>query len=123
MKRRDILKMAPAVLAASAVPTTALAAADPVDTPVMRLYREWLVVSKACDTAGREQPETPEGNAIYEALVAKQGNIETALMKAPCQSPQDFVAKIIAWTGCGVHMLPDEDDNARFWAEAKALVA
>ena len=68
MKRRDILKMAPAALAASAVPVAALSVADPGETPVMRLYREWLVVSKACDTAGREQPETPEGNAIYEAL-------------------------------------------------------
>ena len=41
MKRRDILKMAPAALAASAVPVAALSVADPGETPVMRLYREF----------------------------------------------------------------------------------
>ena len=122
MRRRALLKLAPAALVASAVPVAALAAADPVDTPVMRLYREWEAVSKACDTVGRE-PETPENDAAYEALLEQQGNIETALMKAPCTCAADFAAKVIAWSSCGVYALPDEKSDPAFWAEARALIS
>lgn len=120
MKRRALLKSIPAVAvlpALAAVPAVAAA-----ETPVMALFREWRVASQACDIAGREQPDTPEGDAIFEALLEKVGDIEAALMKAPCQTAQDFVAKVTAWTGYGVHTLPDEAQDARLWAEARALI-
>jgi hypothetical protein len=122
MPRRGVLKAVLSAPLLMAAPAAALAAADPVDTPVMRLYREWEAVSKACDTVGRE-PETPENDAAYEALLEQQGNIETALMKAPCTCAADFAAKVIAWSSCGVYALPDERSDPTFWAEARALIA
>lgn len=120
VSRRRLLAALPAAAALPAV--AAVPALASAETPVMRLFREWLVVSEACDAAGREQPETPEGDAIYEALLKKLGDIESALVKAPCQTAQDFVAKVTAWTGYGVHTLPDEVENGALWAEARTLV-
>lgn len=121
VSRRNLLAVIPAVAVLPAV--AAVPAMATPETPVMALFREWLVASQACDIAGREQPETPEGDAIYEALLEKLGAIEAALMKAPCQTAQDFVAKVTAWTGYGVHTLPDEAQDARLWAEARTLIA
>lgn len=117
MNRRSLLKALPAAVVAGAAPAAALCIADPAETPVMRLFREWEAAVAAHGAMSDDQHEASD--EAYSQIC----DIESEMLREPCQTAQDFTAKIIAWTGEGVHTLPDATDNPGLWAEARALVA
>ena len=93
---------------------TALAA-EPADTPVMQLFREWqaitdLIVSDAPMTEANLAEGTERRYALKDQILA-----------LPCLTPQDFIAKIVASTTWGAMDLED-DGTPELWAEARQLL-
>lgn len=113
MKRRQLLKLAPVVLAAGAVPVAAVAAEE---TPVMKLFREWEAAMADMDA----RKETIS-DADWVALDCHIDGLEEKIMDEPAQNGRDFIAKIVSWSHGGVFPLPKDPSDA-FWAEARALV-
>lgn len=116
MKRRDILKMAPVALAAGAVPVAALAAADPSETPVMRLFREWRAANALV-------LETEDDDTMNERCDVRT-EIETRLFAEPALNERDIVLKMLALILDGEDWSNDHcNSGGKIAAEAKALVA
>ncbi|QDA36225.1 hypothetical protein E4191_19080 (plasmid) [Paracoccus liaowanqingii] len=89
-------------------------------TPIMNLFREWENLRKEEGPVYNISPtgEDEETKALNTSLHER----ESTIMAAPCQIPLDFVAKIIVWTGYGIHALPDAYKNPDFWADARRLI-
>ncbi len=115
--RRALLKLAPAALAAGAVP--AFAAAE--ETPVMKLFQEWQVAHDAEVVAFRES-DTGEC-AMCDAATDRRVAVEKRLIAAPCEGLGDWALKVIAWTCFGDFSIEDSCGRHDLWAEARALVA
>lgn len=118
MNRCALLSLAPAALSSAAAPAAALGVVDPTDTPVMRLFREWELAIDAYRAAEATDPLGTLTVQTYEA----QGDLERSILETPCLTARDFTAKVIAWTDCGEHDLPDRAENQTLWAEARALI-
>lgn len=116
MKRRDILKMAPAALVAGAVPAVAL---DQPETPVETLFREWLRLFEIEQSVYEVSPagSDAETAAATQSLMA----VERKMVAVPAQTERDWMLKAVAISCFGV--FPVEDEHHPIWAEAKALVA
>ena len=116
MKRRDLLRMAPAALAASAVPAAALADAVPSETPVTRLFREWRAANALV-------LETEDDDTMNERSDVRT-EIELRLFAEPALNERDIVLKMLALTLDGVDWSNDHyNSGGKIAAEAKALVA
>ncbi|WP_147296831.1 hypothetical protein [Paracoccus thiocyanatus] len=113
MKRRDLMRLAPAALVATATP--AVVAAGVEETPVMRLFRKW----KAADAAFIAADE-----ADADRLHDVRWNIETRLINTPSQNMKDVLIKLNAWTYFGDGDLEGKFNPhlEMFWAEAQALI-
>jgi hypothetical protein len=119
MKRRDLMKMAPAMVAAGALPASALQATASDETPVMRLFREheaWNAYINGPET--RSMPDDE-----FNAVLASYQDVEDRMMAEPARNAQDVVAKVLAWTDSGGFELPSPDAKPKFWAEIHAMVA
>ncbi|TGN67160.1 hypothetical protein E4L95_05915 [Paracoccus liaowanqingii] len=88
-------------------------------TPIMNLFRKWKKLRE------EEGPVYNSGltgkDEKTKALNASLHKCESTIMVAPCQIPLGFVAKIIVWTGYGIHALPDVYKNPDFWADTRRL--
>ena len=119
MNRRNLMKLAPAALAAGAVPAVGMSggvvAAE--ETPVMKLYRQWRITQAKTERAPRDMPD--EG---FDALVEAHVAIERQMMQEPAQDARDWVIKIAAWTDFGVFCVQDRGENEALWAEARTLI-
>ncbi|MDQ7776259.1 MAG: hypothetical protein Q4615_10395 [Paracoccus aminovorans] len=116
MNRRALLKLAPAVLAAGAVPAAALCVVDPAETPVMRAYREWEALYAFLNRDDRGGLSADDWNSECDRRI----EIEDQMMEMPAQNARDIIAKVLAYTANGDSELPYPDHA--FWAEARALV-
>lgn len=106
----------------TAGPVTALAAviawraqAEPAETPVMALYREWKGLEVAAKTAGNtgdDQADKPYWDALYE--------VEDRLFLIPAADLADMMIKLGVATGFGEWGI---NNGPTLWAEARALVA
>ena len=115
MKRRALLKLAPVALMASAVPAAALAVADPVDTPVMRLFREWRAANELVLEAEDDDTLNERSDVRTE--------IELRLFAEPALNERDIVLKMLALTLDGVDWSNDHyNSGGKIAAEARALV-
>lgn len=112
MNRRALLNLASAALAATATPAAALCIADPADTPVMRLFREWEAADRAAHLSTGDE---------CDRLLDARFQIELRLIEAPAHTAADVLMKIIAWTSYGDAGI-DGLDTHGVWAEARALV-
>ncbi|WP_191569526.1 hypothetical protein [Paracoccus yeei] len=116
MKRRDILKMAPAVLAASAAPATALVAAGRNETPVMRLFREWRAAQALVLEAEDDDTMNERSDLRTE--------IELRLFAEPALNERDIVLKMLALTLDGEDWTNDAyNHGGKIAVEARALIA
>lgn len=115
MRRRDLLKAAPALALVGAAPEVASAHSD---TPVMALFREWKAAQDAEDAAYADSLSDEETGRFGDI----RATAEKRLMDQPCQTATDFICKVIAHTAFGVFCLPDPDDRPEFWAEARVLI-
>ncbi|MBT0781172.1 hypothetical protein [Paracoccus sp. pheM1] len=113
MKRRDLMRLAPAALAAGAVPVAAVAAEE---TPVMRVFSEW---KRANDFAHSQADDE-----AFEKALGERWEVEQRLMQTPSQNERDVLIKIIAWTNFGDGDLESGNPISQpIWDEARALVA
>ncbi|WP_017999057.1 hypothetical protein [Paracoccus sp. N5] len=117
MNRRALLKALPAAVVAGAAPAAALCVVDLAETPVMRMFRQW--VAEETRLNGEEGRTMPESQ--FNADLFAQNELSNRIMEAPAEDARDMIAKALAWTSYGTFELPN-DDHA-FWAEARALVA
>ncbi|WP_287885980.1 MULTISPECIES: hypothetical protein [Paracoccus] len=116
MKRRDLMRLAPAALVAGAAP--AVRAAGVEETPVMKLFREWEHLHQfVCTSASNDMPDE-EWNPLHDRV----WDIADQIFATPAQTAQDFIAKVICNTVWGEHGLPDEGQNPALWTEARALI-
>lgn len=115
MNRRALLKLAPAALAATTAPAAALCIVDPLETPVMRLFREWQ--------AGYEYLESPATDGIademFNAELDRVNALAERLVDIPSENAQDVCAKIVAFTYNG-SMFPDDGGRLSKYVMADA---
>ncbi|MDF3856207.1 hypothetical protein VB636_22405 [Paracoccus sp. APAP_BH8] len=116
MKRRDLMRLAPAALVAGAAPPAGAVGVE--ETPVMKLFREWQPLHQfVCTSASAGMPDE-EWNPLHDRV----WDIADRIFATPAQTAQDFIAKVICHTVWGEHGLPDEGQNPSLWAEARALI-
>ncbi|ARO13526.1 hypothetical protein BVG79_00166 [Ketogulonicigenium robustum] len=88
------------------------------ETPVGRAFLGWSNL--------RDQINSPAFSGVSEAgfnlIVSRLDADATELLAIPCQTPRDFILKVIAVTDWGGVALPDETRAPELWAEARALV-
>ncbi|MTH57871.1 hypothetical protein [Paracoccus litorisediminis] len=115
MKRRDLMKLAPAALAASAAPS--LAAQAMSETPIMRMYRQWTVLMS------KENGALDMEEEAFDALVSMRCDYEDQMMREPCQNATDWVIKVAVWTAFGEFELSSAHPHRdAIWAEARAQI-
>ncbi|KHQ51091.1 twin-arginine translocation signal domain-containing protein [Mameliella alba] len=116
--RRGFIKSAStAALAATATPALAYQGSEP-DTPVMRAYRKWRPLRDRMFSSEVEGLTYEEEDAEWDIVL----EAEARVLEAPCQCPQDFIAKVLAASSFGEFPLGDNDQRPVLWAEAEALV-
>ena len=123
MKRRGLLQLAPAALAATAVPATALCIAVE-ESCILELFRrhEKLVDEAEAYPFTKEDLESPDFDTILDRLFYHEiFRIEDEMMALPSKPPADFAAKMIVATSRG-RVFPDWDEGD-IYKEARALVA
>ena len=118
MNRRALLKLAPAVLAAGAVPAAALCIVDPAETSVMRAYREWKAASDDLKDPKWDLMSVEEQDRVCDRV----SKMQDVILNIPAQDQRDFILKVMAYTYFGEHGLPDHGERPDLWAEARALV-
>ena len=116
MNRRALLKLAPAAIVAT--PAAALCSAD-TETPVMRLFREWEVVTRIVVAASDDDDMSDDE---FEVVSQRQTDIEDEIARTPPENLRDFAAKMFARSSGAKMDLPREDDCLGLWAGARALV-
>ncbi|MDQ7776942.1 MAG: hypothetical protein Q4615_14250 [Paracoccus aminovorans] len=124
MNRRDLLKLAPAALAATATPAAALCIADPAD-PMVDLAAEYEAAFDAWDQSASETAEEA-------ALEVAKDAIKDRIQLTPITTAAGFAAFCRFVHVDNYFRDPGTDwpdlarwqwDRIRSWAEARALVA
>lgn len=110
MNRRDLMAAALALPVAGTAPVAAA-----VETPVMGLFRQWMDLWNMARAPGASED-------TWDAATDASFLIEGEMEKIPCQTAQDFIAKVIALSSFGICDLHDEKRDPMFWAEARAFV-
>lgn len=118
MNRRDLLTALPAL----AVSAPATAIAQEPESAIMRLFGEWQAARKREKDLWAVWDETPDADALGDALAKETARIEWEIIATPCQSARDFVAKVVSWTCNGELALPGKSEDAALWAEANELI-
>ncbi|WP_420023243.1 hypothetical protein ACN9JG_00050 [Cereibacter azotoformans] len=108
LNRRAVLA---SPLALAAVPA-AIAQAQPHETPVLRLFREWEAMHARNDALPGDVPD-----AMLDELLS----LEQELRSTPSEGVADFAAKVVAFTFWGGATL-SEDYAPEIWEEARALL-
>lgn len=119
MNRRNLLTAIPA-LGLAGIGVATVATAQPVQTPVEVLFREWQRLHDIMESA-YEVSETGEGPEI-DAASDELREAEMALMNKPCQSVADVGFKVIAATAYGIWQTSDLS-QPEMWAEDKTMTA
>lgn len=92
-------------------------------TPIQRLYREWVTASEQERAAYAAHPDDDdEDNPEITAASERRESIERQMLCQPCVTPEDFIAKVAAYTAHGTFGLPSESDAPKLWDEARALL-
>ena len=107
--RRTLFGALPFACAGAAM---AQAGDDPLETPVLRLFREWEAMCAAHDAMPGDIPD----EAFYERHA-----LELRMLSTPSTCAADFAAKVVAvthWGGCAL----DECGAPEIWAEARQLL-
>lgn len=101
MKRRQLLKMAPAVslagLMSGAIPAAGFSPKlAKTETPVVTAYREWKAFRDHLhyNTSGMDDGD-------FDDLCAQRADMEDAMYALPSESIHDVALKIAAHTDCG----------------------
>lgn len=94
----------------------AVAKAQPQETPVLRLFREWQAVSDRLDALGVNTPDEMLDEGLDELNA-----LELKLRATPSVSAADFAAKVVAFSFWGGAMLTAAD-APEIWAEARELL-
>lgn len=116
MPRRGVLKAVLSAPVLMAMPAAALASADPVETPVMRLFREWRAAQALVLEAEDDDTMNERSDLRTE--------IELRLFAEPALDERDIVLKMLALTLDGEDWTNDHYNNGgRIAAEARALIA
>ncbi|MFC0339788.1 hypothetical protein [Paracoccus niistensis] len=115
MNRRALLKAAPALAMAGAVP----AMASEGDTPILRLFRQHQAINDAamvhvCVATGKDEDEE-----LDRLFYRERDRIQDEMMALPCTCAADFAAKVIVDT-CNGGLFSDWETGA-IWQEARAL--
>ncbi|KFI24210.1 hypothetical protein CG51_18595 [Haematobacter missouriensis] len=87
----------------------------PEETEVMQWFRRWLNVTARMHAL-------PAGSPAFDGLLDEQTGIEDSLLAIPAENARDFVAKVYAYTNRGEVGLPNHNEIAELWAEARALI-
>lgn len=111
MNRRSVLTAIPAVTVVGTVP-----AAAAIETPVMRVYREWKAALEAWETANflSEAEAGACCNAVFR--------LADKVLDQPSAGSMDFVYKLMAQSFFGAYDIGDCPRGQEIWAEARALV-
>lgn len=112
MKRRDILKLAPAALVAAAAPAAALCVVDPAETPISSLFRKWKVAWREVEAS-----ETDEDSDAAWLVLSK---IEARLFAEPAKDERDICFKLLALTLNGADWTNDRFDHGGLLARETA---
>lgn len=110
MNRRTLLVASPALAAAALLPMASTATAQPMDTPVLALFRQWQDLYRL---ANRTDIPDEVGDKAGDGLLA----VEEAMLAQPCTCLADFAAKVYADTSGG-----DFFASKALIAEAEALI-
>ncbi|MFE3836938.1 hypothetical protein [Pseudogemmobacter sonorensis] len=116
--RRGFLLGLPATGAALVVAGALPVAAQGVDTPILRLFRQHCAImdaTKICISASTGK----SGDEEVERLSCYSGEIEDEMMALPCTCAADFAAKVIVDT-CRGGIFSAWETGA-LWIEARAL--
>ncbi|WP_374327306.1 hypothetical protein [Paracoccus pantotrophus] len=116
MKRRDLMRLAPAALVAGAAPPAGAAGVE--ETPVMRAFREWKAASDDLKDPKWDLMSVEE----QDRACGRVSKMQDAILNIPAQDQRDFILKVMACTYFGEHGLPDHGERPDFWAEARALI-
>ncbi|WP_134724833.1 hypothetical protein [Paracoccus luteus] len=112
MNRRALLKAAPALALAGAVPA---GAED--ETPVAALFREWKRLNADVWSADKA-----DDNDAFERAHDARWVHEQILMHEPSRCERDVLLKIAAWTDTGEADLEVGNPHlATVWAELRAM--
>lgn len=118
MNRRDLLATLPAL----AVADPSAAIAQEPETEIMRLFHEWTAARKRETDLWAVWDETPDADALGDALAKETCRIENEIIATPSRCARDFVAKVVSWTCNGELALPSKSQDAALWAEANKLI-
>lgn len=89
-----------------------------VETPVMRLYREWDAARASWQAAVEGQMADEESNRWCETVARMADDV----LDAPSQSPMDFICKLMAQTFHGDHEISSCPRGDELWTEARAMI-
>lgn len=118
MKRRDMLKGAPSLLA---LPVVGIAAGEGIasaDTLVIRAYREWKAGLDAWNKAVEGDITDEEGAAWCNKVMDLADNV----LDQPSTGAMDFVYKLMAQSFHGEHDISSCPRGDELWAEARGMV-
>lgn len=112
MRRRDLLAALPAAGIAGAIPAQAAA-----ETPIMRLFKEWMSRWSDEATAYKMYPE--DGAPELVAAIDRVREVEGRIFAEPATCLADMAIKLCVANGFGEWDMIYSD---RLWPEARALV-
>lgn len=116
LSRRNLLAAASASMLVPA--SAAASSAGTAETPVMKVYREW-VAAKEVETAAYA---VANNDAAQDAAWDARHAIEKRIMTVPSETLNDWALKMAAWSNFGEGDCQDERQAPMLWAEARALI-
>jgi hypothetical protein len=116
MPRRAFIKAIPAAGAALALPATAQ---SEIETPILKLFREYSDFMDAGMTHVPVATGKGEDEEIERLFYSKFDRIKADMMALPCTCAADFAAKVIVDT-CRGGLFSDWETGG-IWAEAREL--
>lgn len=116
MRRRDLLKAAPALALVGAVP----AMASDGDTPILRLFRQYEAITDAAGVHVSAFTGKDEDEELERLFYRERDQIQDEMMALPCTCAADFAAKVVVDT-CNGGLYSDWETGA-IWQEARALI-
>lgn len=114
MKRRDLMRLAPAALVVGASPA-ALAAVTVEESAIAAMLREITRRSAALDA--NHGMSDSDFDAASNALM----KLADAIIDIPARDADDMLRKIMGYTVNGAHDISDGPAAEKIWAEARAL--
>ena len=104
MIRRALLRAMPAALAVAASPSAALCVADPAETPIMKLFREWESLFKIEQAVHKASATGVDAETM--AATANLTALHDEVVSTPCKCARDWMMEAAAVSCFG--LCPDE---------------